>query len=147
MSKFQQLIEARKKYDELIKTEGKAAIIEGVKDLFEKTNGLVTAIRWRQYTPHFNDGDPCEFGVGEVCFRLSTQEPNSDSDQDDSEYGDGYLSLWDNGITGIAGLKGTLKEFSASLNEIEDALKIAFGDHVMVTATVNKIDIEEYEHD
>ena len=26
------------------------------------------AIRWNQYTPYFNDGDPCTFSVGEVMF-------------------------------------------------------------------------------
>lgn len=26
----------------------------------------VTAVTWHQYTPYFNDGEPCEFSVGDV---------------------------------------------------------------------------------
>lgn len=33
-----------------------------IKDAFDKG---VKAITWKQYTPYFNDGEPCEFSVGE----------------------------------------------------------------------------------
>jgi len=31
----------------------------------------VTGIRWQQYTPYFNDGDVCEFTMGELEFTYS----------------------------------------------------------------------------
>ena len=27
-------------------------------------------LRWKQYTPYFNDGDPCVFGIGDVYCRV-----------------------------------------------------------------------------
>lgn len=35
-----------------------------IKDTFDKG---VKAITWHQYTPYFNDGEPCEFSVYDMC--------------------------------------------------------------------------------
>lgn len=32
----------------------------------------VTSVFWRQYTPYFNDGSPCEFSVHDLCFSLDS---------------------------------------------------------------------------
>ena len=40
--------------------------------------------------------------------------------------------------------KGSLKE---TLNEIEEILLVAFGDHVEVSATRGEITVDEYSHD
>ena len=34
-------------------------------------------IEWTQYTPYFNDGDPCVFGVGELAFTLENDKNES----------------------------------------------------------------------
>lgn len=46
---------------------------------------------WTQYTPYFNDGEPCEFGVGEPWFRTiddvaAKSTAAEDVDEDDEEY-------------------------------------------------------------
>lgn len=46
----------------------------------------IDSIRWDQYTPYFNDGEPCEFGTGEPRFRLT----GTDEDSEDGDYEDGY---------------------------------------------------------
>lgn len=42
--------------------EGKTAILETANEIFEKHPSLA-GIRWCQYTPYFNDGEPCEFDL------------------------------------------------------------------------------------
>lgn len=81
---------------------------------------FIDAFGWTQFTPYFNDGDPCVFSVGSVWFRttddLEPRTPDgngayeyddereeSDYDDDDfkvpnstlviREYGDGHPSL------------------------------------------------------
>lgn len=70
---------------------------------------LVEAIQWTQYTPGFNDGDPCLFGVNDLHFKLrdetkiqenasaevveSEEEPSAaasspDEDEDDDDEDD-----------------------------------------------------------
>jgi hypothetical protein len=55
------------------------------------------AFGWTQYTPYFNDGDPCVFSVGEPWFRTvdDVKDKTSDGDgdyddEDDDSYGIGY---------------------------------------------------------
>jgi hypothetical protein len=79
---------------------------------------FIDSIGWRQYTPYFNDGEPCEFGVGEPWFRTvedvkgkpanrydDDDEDEEDDDEDDYSYVIGYRghptlghreSHWDN---------------------------------------------------
>lgn len=51
------------------------------------------AIRWRQYTPYFNDGDACVFGVHGVSAQLVGVTVPEDEADDYSEEGDGYVDL------------------------------------------------------
>ena len=46
----------------------------------------IDSIRWDQYTPYFNDGEPCEFGSYEPRFRLT----GTDEDSENGDYEDGY---------------------------------------------------------
>jgi hypothetical protein len=56
-------------------------------DLLLATEG-VAGIKWDQYIPYFNDGEPCEFGVGEVRVLLAG---DIEIDEDQSDYGDRSL--------------------------------------------------------
>jgi hypothetical protein len=49
----------------------------------------VEAIRWHQYTPYFNDGEPCEFSVGEATVNLDEKFGANEAEGD---YEDGFLS-------------------------------------------------------
>lgn len=78
------------------KTKAQAAMKESFKEVFDLFPEI-TAIRWVQYTPYFNDGDTCEFGVHEaVVTNLEgddlddvTHYGEYDGDRDDvyAEYG------------------------------------------------------------
>jgi hypothetical protein len=134
-----------------------------------------TALRWQQYTPYFNDGDPCVFGV----YTHGLKGP----DEDAGDYQDGFhdMSSW-----GFSSLSDEAKEFYGKYErgtydretrtygeghwEVEpknpemihqamkvsgmiesgafnDALLEMFGDHATVTLRRDKIDVEFYEHD
>ena len=42
------------------------AFIMAIKEIFQE--GQLEGIAWTQYTPYFNDGDTCEFNLGEIYF-------------------------------------------------------------------------------
>lgn len=51
-----------------MRESAKEAIAEGTKVIFAEYGDLVAQFGWTQYTPYFNDGDPCEFGMGELSL-------------------------------------------------------------------------------
>lgn len=132
----------------------------------------VLAVRWRQYTPYFNDGDPCEFGVGEFGVKIAKEEgekfeyllvEDDDFDEDDEDqegdYGDGFISdygLWDYepGNYSKRVYKPGMEEIAAILSPLQEAqghcetfLYDSFGDHAVITATKEGFRLEEYSHD
>lgn len=112
---------------------------------FVTANPQVKAIKWAQYTPHFNDGEPCVFGVSEFGFFFEGD------DLDESHY-EGELPWrgyegWDK--AGVCSLETyeACKGLARELSSMEDALKTLFGDHVQVSVTADGVDVEEYDHD
>jgi hypothetical protein len=121
----------------------------------------VEAIRWRQYTPYFNDGDPCTFGVGEISVRIT----GTDEDAGDGE--DGFVSTYDDEVRALKGYtKGwgkdereipgsdpvfgtAFKQAEKALEggEFENALLELFGDHAEVTVYKDRIVVDSYDHD
>jgi hypothetical protein len=81
------------------KTTASAILHEGTKSYFEKYGHVVEQIFWTQYTPWFNDGETCEFSVGEPNLVLTTDE-NEDKYEQGSAFHtdiDGYeasLAVW-----------------------------------------------------
>lgn len=116
----------------------------------------VEAIRWDQYTPYFNDGDPCEFSIYEVRVKLVG------IDDDDGDYGDGFADYF-----ALTFEKDGKRPYAPEGVEISDELGAAikavngavaggqhytvlhklFGDPAQVTATPEGFHVEDYEHD
>lgn len=67
---------------EQMTNESKQYIEQACKELFEACPE-VHQIHWTQYTPHFNDGEACEFSVNEVNFVL-VADLNEDGEWEDS---------------------------------------------------------------
>jgi hypothetical protein len=123
----------------------------------------VVGVIWEQYTPYFNDGDPCEFGVREVRLLLD------DDSVEDDDYQRGvstyslyqkldYVGTWpdrrpDYDTAVWTELKsGNAREIYIALHELntrawEEVAKANFGDHAEVTATKDGFNVEYYEHD
>lgn len=107
--------EFRAIHDKMAK-DGKMLIEQAFKDFFA-TNPEVSAIYWQQYTPYFNDGDICEFGVYEFDIDAT---PSFDIDK--------------------------ALEFERAIVKNE-LFKVALGDHKAITATANGLKIEKCDHD
>lgn len=119
---------------------------------------------WRQYTPYFNDGEPCTFGVHGTWVRTTADE---DADQDELEMW-GHRSLgkvpgefvhnpetntrqWQTrpyeGPDEARYHRCKALEKAVEGGHFENVLLEAFGDHAEITVRRDGIEIEFYEHD
>ena len=119
--------------------DGFRKVVQGI---FEEHPTLVQ-FSWTQFTPYFNDGDPCYFSSGYEEFEMST------SADDDPE----YFSSWDCEKKAEKG--EALTAFDKAGLAIEEVLMVfdnddyenMFGDHCRVVVTSEGIEVEGYRHD
>ena len=120
------------------------------KEFFEKYPE-VNAIRWEQYTPHFNDGDVCEFSrhgfdvrvtPNKISPELGDAELVSGTETDEDDFYSSY-DLDDKTPLGkaLAELEDTFS------GEVDDVFKSAFGDGYRIVATRKGFKVQDYDHD
>lgn len=104
----------------------KAALFAEFKAALERAPE-VAAYRWTQYTPYFNDGEPCEFRLND----LEWQKVES-AEADEWE--------WDSAMPGKPPGLDALGD---------DMLEGMFGDHVeiVVRRGARTFEVNEYDHD
>lgn len=119
------------------KKEAKEAFSTELKELFVRYPDI-KIIRWTQYIPSFNDGDACEFSIGEII--VSNYE-------DVSEYGE-----WEGEESEPSDLVAYVsnKDVDAITSFInshagEEILEFAFGVNVSVKVTADGITIDDYD--
>jgi len=120
---------------------------------------LVTEFGWRQFTPYFNDGDPCVFGAGSVWVRTCDDGEDADRDALDVEY---HATLsprrWNAKAVRYEDIerapeKAALYVHCEALADavesgaFDEVLLEAFGDHADITVKRDGITVEFYEHD
>lgn len=118
----------------------------------------VVEFGWRQYTPYFNDGDPCVFGAHGTWLRTDADDPDADSEDLDIEFGHPILN--DHHYEGNERVQGELEPWRAELKRkadalgsaidggaFDDVLLEAFGDHAEVTVKRDGITVDQYSHD
>lgn len=148
MSASSRLAEIEVKMNEQLqelKSLGKAVALEVIAELVSKCPE-VTAIRWKQYTPYFNDGEPCVFRVGEVEVAIVGGILGVDPEDLEEE---GWYCTYE-----LPEIKQELKEQLRGINKLfsgdaaEKALLAAFDDHQIVTVYADgRCEVEEYYHD
>ena len=121
----------------------------------------MTEFGWQQYTPYFNDGDPCVFSAGTPWFRTDAEAPGDDDDlyklQVDYHPTLG-TSRWDETArrhvavelpADKAALSAKCQALAAAIEggAFDDVLIDAFGDHADITIKRDGITVECYEHD
>lgn len=112
----------------------------------------VESVRWHQYTPYFNDGEPCEFSIYGGSIKHESFA------EDEGDYEDGYVDDWY--LTYARKNEGRYtdlpEELVAAFNKLTDALesgehyvalKKHFGDPAEVIATTSGFDVEFYDHE
>ena len=143
-----QLQDLQVEYEKKAKQIGKPAFVELAGECFDACPTL-EVIHWTQYTPGFNDGDPCTFSVcGPEFFSKENAVDVEGEPFDPNELREngGDLHTWEGSDQRYAG-KVRLREFEKFLtSELgEDLAKRVFGDDVAVTIYRNgKFEVEEY---
>jgi hypothetical protein len=147
--------------------EDLAPILQAVLD----DDGIVR-FGWHQYTPYFNDGDPCVFSASGVWAArpedMDADDPDdTDTDSLDVDYG-GHLGSYEGGewvadpenppFNKRVGARyvgpdqarfDRCRELSRAIDSgaFDDVLLEAFGDHAEITVTRDGITVEFYSHD
>lgn len=85
-NKFDEIMTLRAELEAKLQEFGQEAFTEGFAPFFA-ANPHVDGVIWTQYTPYFNDGDACEFGVNDPAVILSLAVARAvRPDRDWSEY-------------------------------------------------------------
>lgn len=134
---FEKLEALQKVYDEAmtaLRRDGEAALKASFVEFFA-AHPEAAAIQWRQYTPYFNDGEACYFGVCEPAIKTTTS--------------DGFIDLWDRNESLSSTLYADVKKLSGIIqsSSMESVLKAVFGDHSEITVYPDRITVETCDHD
>jgi hypothetical protein len=114
----------------------------------------ITAVKWAQYTPGFNDGDPCEFTVNDPRVTtnalvaqawLDNEDPDLEEAYPGKEYD--YYDEWDyesthdhpDGLT-----QATWPDVPVDSGRFEDAVRSKFGNDIEIVVTPNRVVTFEY---
>lgn len=130
-----ELKEKVRETEDMLKREALAALKEAFTEFFDN-NPNIEAVRWNQYAPSFNDGEPCTFHVYGFTYKPST--PLEDEDDSDGGFFDTYAMP---------------KDRRKFLHDFEDAVSsdqiflYAFGNDCQVTVTRKGFEIDECYHD
>ena len=141
MDEFYELLNEYNKTKIAFSEKAISIVKNSIKNIFEKTQ--IKAIYWTQYTPYFNDGEECIFGVQSILVStdvLSTFDDEESSNTYDTYYLDEKVfSHYE--IELINNLVRVLRD-----EDMIEVLKFSFGDSVAITVTKKGISIQGYEH-
>lgn len=154
MSKIDKLVadyeEARLQFQTKMKKEFSLLFAE-----FFEQNPEVNYIGWRQYTPYFNDGSPCTFRCY-ACIAFATNAKEYDVIKYGQYTGDDEENVWvddpdyggHNDEIVPKSVAENMKKLRNQLGQIPDEFyQELYGDHVVVYATRDGFEVEEFEHD
>lgn len=134
LKEIAKIIEDAKK---TVKEKSQEALKASFKELFD-AHPTILGLRWTQYTPYFNDGEPCRFSVNEPYAKFV------DTAEDAGDYGDGFdIIPW---------RKEDQSDATRAIDDLfgliaQDVMLESFGDHAKITATRDGFEVDEYSHD
>jgi hypothetical protein len=128
------------------KKEAEVAFLAELKDIFVRHPEL-KVIKWPQYVPGFNDGDACEFSLGEIVVSNEIDISNC-GEWDEDEAGDEpenliAFTLGYDEPTEYADLKPLGKFMNSHTGQ--DILEFIFGINIEVIVTATGVETEEYD--
>jgi hypothetical protein len=135
MPTYEDLRKMKKAYEEARDAGAKDALRDHFKGLFE-LHPDVAAIRWRQYTPYFNDGEPCTFRVCDPEVLLVGRNPDVDEYNEGEDNQKGWEFSWE------------LKHPIFKQIELDEDFVRFLGEHVKITISREmEMEVKEYEHE
>lgn len=142
----------RNAYISAIKKLGVPALVEYFQPFWDA--GCL-ALGWTQYTPYFNDGAPCEFGLNDLCVGApETEDPSqyvyfhgTAPDGTPFDFLESSSGPYSHCFTELD--KGSCKyPWSWASSVVEDLCKQLFGDHVLICLFPDgTYTVTEYDHD
>jgi hypothetical protein len=136
MPTLEDLRKMKTAYQEALKASAKDALREHFAALFA-AHPDVAGIRWTQYTPHFNDGEPCTFGVNEPDLLLVGGDPDDEEER-------GWCDCHD--TKGGTSWKDQHPAYKAAM--LDEDVAETLGDGVQVTILRDlTMTVEDYDHD
>ena len=166
-TKIEALVSEIKEMQSKFREQGQELIREAFKEFFQNYPN-VKSIWWEQYTPYFNDGEPCEFSRHDAHFYLESfsspeLEKYCEDHFNDSSYEGHELALGrlitrpsyykdtpvievsDDEVSCYNAFNQLIKCLWA--RELESLFQDLFSDHVRVIVTRSGVETEEVEHD
>ena len=151
-SRFNSLIKEQQELRAEFQTKTQAVFKESLKIFFDMNPG-VSALKWVQYTPYFNDGAPCVFSVYDVYFtnaegnELENVSVWGEYEGEDENI---WVEYYKEALRDKEGVCASSCAFISNMiqsSEMVDIMEEMFGDHVCVTVTRSGIDVDNYIHD
>lgn len=162
--KFDKLLDEQEELRRKFQATAQELFKETTKEFFD-SNPAITAVVWTQYTPYFNDGDTCEFGVNSPTFTNAPDPENVnwgsyDGDEegvfavenisyvmnsDRDYYKNEQEAIKKAGVIDVDSCEAFQRMICSSA--MEDVMQAMFGNHVKVIATRDGFDIQDYDHD
>ena len=127
----------RRQIEDRVGLYGKELLIVEIRAFFDR-HPQVDGIRWSQFTPYFNDGEPCYFSVNEPLL-LITDLTEEEQRACDDEF---WLGSWN--------YINSRRELFEDIPNVfdEDTLRELFGDHAQVTIHRDgRVEVTECDHD
>jgi hypothetical protein len=124
LSDKRELEKRLKELNQELRKEGPEYLLAKSRELFEQYPHMIQ-FSWTQYTPFYNDGDPCVFSSGHNWADVETDETTSQKQREElSEVIRTFLSVFD-----------------------DSDMEAIFGDHVQVEIRKDEgLVVSEYEH-
>lgn len=132
----------------------RAVFTKATTEIFNLVPNL-KSITWTQYTPYFNDGEPCYFSVNnDMQFLPVVADGRSpyeyEEAEDASEKPFEITPHWKTKVRSDNRISDEqaelLVEFAAFINKNEDLMQTLFGEGCVVL-TATKSEVHEYDHD
>ncbi|TXH11329.1 MAG: hypothetical protein E6R04_01745 [Spirochaetes bacterium] len=161
-SKIEEVKALRKTYLDKLSDAFEDVLKSLAGEIFERDAGI-KGISWVQYTPYFNDGDPCTFSIYDAQFCMSPEDveqnetflsPESEIELDEETFVCASISGYGLDERSTPSQKARFKPLVELLSEVdsvlatfEEAAQDFYGDGVRVFVTREGITTEEYNHD
>lgn len=140
-NQFEDLTSELKELKTRMVERGKEVFKDEAAKIFENDSAL-ESFSWTQYTPYFNDGEPCEFSVHDY-LTITFSDDIQVEDWSASEWSRNYYK--DKYSVEALDTADAAHELVTSIPE--EVMEDLFGDHVKVTVYRDKIEVDEYDHD
>lgn len=150
---------AKKELEQMIAEEGQH-IVHEMLDEFVKSYKGIDCVRWKQYTPYFDDGNPCVFSIHQVSVKLTeeayfevTGRSIARVEEDEVFLNSWNISKYDRSTDSFTVtpsgqvLINAIEKLEKQLYEEEMLLEKTFGDHTQVTYYKGDFFLEECQHD